>query len=149
MTAGRSASLCVSNPLLTLASLHPKQMAELKHRTGLHTLPRPPLSSPMLSVLMVAPLPSSRERKLLLPAPLQLFRLHLCCSLCPRPRMPSHLWLPFSPRSCWAGPHPRPLTRTCPSCSGCSVSHAPPALFPRRPFPFQKLRGGVGGAGAS
>ena len=46
-------------------------------------------------------------------------------------------------------PHPGPLTRTCPSCHGCSVLHVPPLpSSPAGPTPSRScVWGGVGGQG--
>lgn len=117
---------------------------------GLSLMSHPFLSQPVhVSVLVVAPLPSSVERKLLLPAPLQLFRLHLGSSQCPP--VP-HAFPPvaafLSPVLLGQAPHPGPLTCTRPSCGGCSVSHAPPLpSSPAGPTPSRSCAGGLGGRG--
>lgn len=53
--------------------------------------------------------------------------------------MPSHV-------SCWARPHPGPLT-ACALDAVAVLCGMPPLPPPRRPHPFQKLCGGAGGQG--
>lgn len=102
-----------------------------------------------VSVPVVAPLPSSVGRELLLLHPHSSFASISALPCLPRLHAFSPVAALRSPLLLGLAPHAGPLTRMCPSCSGCSVSHGPPCPPPPPAPPLPEAARGGWGAGAS